>query len=178
MKPELWVTSKIPSAQIVQISQALLPNRQCSRLKLSYEFHFECLSNFNLSVEGLVQIQVTLNLCMNSIVHVSSTMWRIKNQPSNCISCNDNALHLLVLVVAILYWGLQVTSSFSTEGCVLKGCFQRGIICRAKTRLKGIKDFNLETFLTVPCHWQSWVKNIKPEGCESIIVWPIKALLN
>jgi hypothetical protein len=30
---------------------------QCSRLKPSYEFHFEGLSNFKSSVEGLVQIQ-------------------------------------------------------------------------------------------------------------------------
>ena len=31
--------------------------RQCSRLKPSYEFHFEGVSNFNASVEGLVQMQ-------------------------------------------------------------------------------------------------------------------------
>ena len=31
--------------------------RQCSRLKPSYEFHVEGFSNFNPSVEGLVQIQ-------------------------------------------------------------------------------------------------------------------------
>ena len=30
---------------------------QCSRLKSSYEFHFEGLSNFNPSAEGLVCIQ-------------------------------------------------------------------------------------------------------------------------
>ena len=30
---------------------------QCSRLKPSYEFHFEGLSNFSLSVKGLAQIQ-------------------------------------------------------------------------------------------------------------------------
>ena len=30
---------------------------QWSRLKSSYEFHFEVLSNFSLSIEGLVQIQ-------------------------------------------------------------------------------------------------------------------------
>lgn len=30
---------------------------------------------------------------------------------------------------------------------------------------------------TVPNHWQSWVKNIKPGGCESIIV-SIRALSN
>ena len=30
---------------------------QCSRSKLSCEFHFEGLSNFNASIEGYVQIQ-------------------------------------------------------------------------------------------------------------------------
>ena len=32
-------------------------------------------------------------------------------------------------------------------GCVLKGCFERGIFWRAKSRLKGIENFNLE-------HWE------------------------
>ena len=32
-------------------------SQRCSRLNPSYEFHFEGLSNFSLSVEGLVQIQ-------------------------------------------------------------------------------------------------------------------------
>ena len=61
--------------------------------------------------QGLVRIQdvnpriqnsntnLRLNLCMSYMVHVSSTMWRIKNQSSNSTSCSsDNALHLLVLV--------------------------------------------------------------------------------
>ena len=78
------------------------------------------------------------------MIHVSSTMWRIKNQPSNSTSCSDNALHLLVLMMGILYWGLQVTSSFSIWGCILKGCFERGIFWKAESRLKGIEDFNLE----------------------------------
>ena len=68
----------------------------------------------------------------------------------NCLtlfSCSYNALCLLVLVTGILYWGLQVTSSFSIWGCVLKGCFERGIFCRAKSRLKGMEDFNLEGFV-------------------------------
>jgi hypothetical protein len=60
---------------------------QCSRLKPWYEFHFEGLSNFILKVEGMVQIQyvnrentwmnfkkkITFNLCMNFMIHVSST---------------------------------------------------------------------------------------------------------
>ena len=81
---------------------------------------------------------------MKHMVHVCSTMWRIENQPSNSTSCSDNALCLLVLVAGRLYRGLQVTSSFSILGCVLKGCFEGGIFWRAKRRLKGIEDFNLE----------------------------------
>ena len=37
-----------------------------------------------------------------------------------------------------------MTSSFSSWGCVLKGCFERRVFRRAKLRLKGIEDFNLE----------------------------------
>ena len=78
------------------------------------------------------------------MVHVSSTMWRIKNQSSNSTSCSDNALRWLVFMAGRLYWGLQVTSSFSIWGCDLKGCFERRIFWRAKPHLKGIEDFNLE----------------------------------
>ena len=37
-----------------------------------------------------------------------------------------------------------MTSSFSIWKCVLNGYFERGIIWRAKSRLKGIEDFDLE----------------------------------
>jgi len=87
-------------------------------------------------------------------------MWSIKNQPSNSISCTDNALRLLVLAAGILYWGLQGTSSFSIWDCVLKGCFERGIFRRAKSHLKGIEDFNLEHWcpLAAPVNrtWWAW----------------------
>ena len=86
-----------------------------------------------------------LNLCMNYTVHVSCTMWKIKNQPSNSTSCRDSALHLLVLVAGILCWGLQVTPSFWIWGCVLRGFFWR-----ARSRSKGIEDFNLENWSQVP----------------------------
>ena len=61
------------------------------------------------------------------------------------VQCEE--LCLLILVAGRLYWGLQVTSSFSIWGCILKGCFERDIFWRAKSRLKGIEGFNLE-------HWQ------------------------
>ena len=82
---------------------------------------------------------------MNYMVHVFGTMWRIKNQPSNFTPCSDNALHLLVLVAGILYWGLQMTSSFSIWGCILKGCFERDIFWRAELRLKDIETSILNT---------------------------------
>jgi hypothetical protein len=118
-----------------------------------YKFQFEALSYFNSSIKGLIQIQdVNLRIYIEMkdkthiklvhefyMIHVSSTMWRIKNQPSNSTSWSDNTLRLLVLVAGILYWGLQVTSSFSIWGCILKGCFERGIFRRAKPRLKGIE---------------------------------------
>ena len=88
--------------------------------------------------------KLILKLCMNYVVHVSSTMWRIKNQPSNYTTYSDNALHLLVLVTGRLYWGLQVTSSFSIWGCTVKGCFEVGVFWRAKSRLQDFEDFNLE----------------------------------
>ena len=84
---------------------------------------------------------------MKDMVHVPSTLWRIENQPSNSTSCIDNALHLLVLVACRSYRGLQVTSSFSLWSCVLKGCFERGIFGRAKSRSKGIEDSNLERWV-------------------------------
>ena len=54
------------------------------------------------------------------------------------------ALRLLVLVAGRLYWGLQVMSSFSMPGCVLKGHFERGVFWRPKSCLKGIEGFNVE----------------------------------
>jgi hypothetical protein len=90
---------------------------------------------FSLLVEGLVQIQdvnlriqkgntkLILNLCMKNMVHVCTTMWKIKNQPSSSTFRSDNALRLLILVVGRLYYrGLQVTSSFQL-GLRFEGLF-------------------------------------------------------
>ena len=117
---------------------------QCSRLKFWYEFRFEGILNFRSSAEGRAhsnsrcqsknietKMQTSYKTCarMNYMVHVFSTMWRVKNQPSNSTSCSDNAPRLLVLVTSRLYWRLQVTSSsFSIWGCVLKGCFEGGTV--------------------------------------------------
>jgi hypothetical protein len=105
--------------------------------------------NFSPSVEGLVQNQGVnprikkwdtksiLNLHMNYIVHLFSTMWRIKNWPSNSISCSDNALRLLVLVVGILCRGLELKSSFSIWGCVSKGFFWERYILKGQIVFEG-----------------------------------------
>ena len=66
------------------------------------------------------------------MVHASSTMWRIKNRSSNFTSCNDNALRLMVLVVRKLYWGLQVTSSFSNLGLYFAGLFWESDILKGQ----------------------------------------------
>ena len=69
-----------------------------SRLKPSYEFHFEGLSNYSSSVEGLVQIQdasARIYIAMNyktlvqivhdldGNLHVFNTMWRNRNETSD-----------------------------------------------------------------------------------------------
>ena len=96
-------------------------------------------------LKGWFKSKTHMNLCMNHMVHVSSIMWRMKNQPSNSASCSDKCPTLVVFVLCKLYWGIQVmTSSFSIWGRVLKGCFVRGLFWRAKPHLKGMKDFNFE----------------------------------
>ena len=103
------------------------PRHQSKNIEMQYKTRIKLVHEFNMR-------------------HVSNTMWRIKNQPSNSASCSDNALvRLLVLVVGRLNWGLQVTSSsFSIRGWVLKGCFERRIFRRAKSRLKGIEHLLCE----------------------------------
>ena len=94
------------------------------------------------------------------MVHVSNIMWRIKNQPSNSISCSDSAGHLLVVrayYIEDFKWRLH----FPIWGCVAKGCFERGLFWRAKLHLKGIEDFNLK-------HWfdaWSWQDSIQSSNC-------------
>jgi hypothetical protein len=106
---------------------------QCSRLKSSYEFQFEGLSNFSPLVEGLVKIQNvnSKNMKMNNKIHIKfvhelhGTCFQDneKNQESTIYPtcCSDNVLCLLILVTCRLYRGLQLTSSFSIWSCVLKG---------------------------------------------------------
>ena len=107
------------------------------------------------------------------MVHVSNIMWRIKNQPyltsflvvTMPYACwflwrayyiEDIKWHLhFQFEVALLYWGLQVTSSFSIWGyvsfwrVVLREVYFEG----SKSRLKGIEDFNLEHWLQLLGSW-------------------------
>ena len=47
----------------------------------------------------------------------------------------------------------------SMWGSVMKGCFERGIFQRAKSRLKGIEDFNIEHWLQDITFWFSHTKH-------------------
>jgi hypothetical protein len=107
------------------------------------------------------------------MIHVSSTMWRIKNQPSNSTSCSDNALvRLLVLVVGKLYRGLQV-SSFSMWGCVLKGWILREVSFEGPTHVwRASKPYIGYPY---PCPWVrcycSWV-GMGGHGWVSVLCIP------
>ena len=81
---------------------------------------------------------------MDYEVHVFSTMWRSKSQPSNSTSCGDIALRLLVLVTGGLKWRLQVTSSFFNLGLCFEGLFWERYILKGQIVFEG--------------HWrlQSW----------------------
>ena len=132
---------------------------QCSRLKPSYEFHFWRALKFqpfnwrvgsnprrqSKNLEKEIQNSY-YNLCMNYMVHVSSTMWKkIKNQPSNSTSCSDNALaRLLVLVVG------QVSLHFQFGVAFWRVVLKEVYFQMAKSHSKSIEDFNLEQCLP-PC---------------------------
>ena len=86
-------------------------HNQCSRLKPSYEFHFEGLSNFSPSVEVLVQIQKYIEMKCKTHIKLAHELYdtfflynvKIKNQASNSTSCSDSAPCLLVLGMGRLY---------------------------------------------------------------------------
>jgi len=146
---------------------------QCSRLKPSYEFHFEGLSNINLTVSWRVRFksktfiweysneikELIWNSCMNYTVHISSTMWRIKNQSSYSTSCSDNSLRLVVVVCG------QIVSRTSSDififilGLRFGGLFWEMYILKGQIAFKG--------------HWrlQSWTLVIAEDGvggCPSL----------
>ena len=92
---------------------------------------------------------------MNWMVHVSSTMWKIKNQPSNSTSsCSDNALHLLgscdgqIKLIEDFKWCLHFQSGVAFWKAILRDVYFEG----PNWHLKGIEDFNLE---------QHWLKSAR-----------------
>ena len=95
--------------------------------------------------------QLISNLCMKYTVHVSSTMWRIKNQASNSTSHSGNALRLAVLVAGKLDWGLQVMSSFSSLGLRFEGLFWERYILKGQIALEGHWKLQSWTLVSSPC---------------------------
>ena len=109
------------------------PSFQCPRLKPSYDFHFVGSRISAFQLKGLFKsktpIQEYRNEIRNSYQTCARIMWYMfqvqceesrSNHLSHSTSCIDNALCLLVLVLGRVYWGLQVTSSFSIWNCVLR----------------------------------------------------------
>ena len=78
--------------------------------------------------------QLILSLCMNYMVHVSRTMWRIENQPSNFTSCSDNALRLLVLVAEIVFTASSEVFVFKS-GLRSEGLFWERYILKVPNRV-------------------------------------------
>ena len=170
-----------------------------SRAKLKIEtliwVSFWRAPKFNPSVEELVEIQdvnprtykmnyKTHNKLVNEL-YGTCFQYNVKNWV--------NHLTLLLIVTmpyacwflsrGRLYWGLQVMSTQCFIcGCVLKGCFGRGILWRAKLRLKGIEDFNLEHCSRVPQFQSGWdLISIKPWSIVSwhmFLVWIAKVRRN
>ena len=73
---------------------------------------------------------------MNDMIYVSSTMWRIKNQPSNSTSCNDNTLRLLVLVVGRYIENFTCHLHFNL-GLRFEGLFWERYILKGQIAFKG-----------------------------------------
>ena len=106
-------------------------------------------------LKSKTSIQEYRNAIQNSYWTQAWIIWYMF--PVQCEVTKINYLTLLLvmtmpsecwfLVARKLYWGLQVTSSFSIWDFVLKGCFEISIFWRVKSHLKGIEDFNLE-------HWR------------------------
>ena len=94
---------------------------QCSRLKPSYEFHFEGLSNLSALVEGLVQIQdvKSKNIEMKYKTHIKLVhkfygacfQYNVKNLLKN--QEENNVTYLLILI-----WMYYRGGTFSKKSCL------------------------------------------------------------
>jgi hypothetical protein len=104
----MWSHQQVASVQDWSPHMSfILKGSQISTLQLKGWFKSKRQSK-NIEIKCKTHIKVVHELHGTC----SSTMWRIKNQPSHSTSCSDNALRFLVLVADTLYWGLQVMSSF------------------------------------------------------------------
>ena len=109
------------------------PRRQSKNIKMRYKTHIKLVHEFYGTCIPVHCEELRINhLTPLLVVTMPYTCW-------------------LVLVTGRWYWGLQVTSSFSIPGLVLKGCFERGIYWRAKSCLKSIEFLVLNTGLTLLC---------------------------
>ena len=101
--------------------------------------------------------------CFKSKTSIQEHRNEIHNSYQTCawimfsVQCEEIRLDHLALLLAVtmpytcwFLWhansieGFKWRLQFGIWGCVLKGCFERGIFWRPKSRLKGIEDFNLE----------------------------------
>ena len=87
---------------------------------------------------------IILNLCMIYMVHVFSTMWRIKNQPSNSTSCSDNALRFVSSCGGLSMFRTSSDVFIFNMGLRFKGLFWERYILKGQIAFEG--------------HWrlQSW----------------------
>ena len=123
-----------------QLKGWLNPRRQSKNIKMTYK--------------------LILNLCRNYVVHVLSTMWRIKNQPSNCTSWSDNALRLLVVVAGRVYISRTSSDIFILNlGLRLKGCFLREVYFEGPNCIWSLQSWKLLTGTQNPfcfARFQGW----------------------
>jgi hypothetical protein len=103
-----------------------------------------------------------------------SSMWRIKNQPSNSTSCRDNALHLLALVTTILYWILSSDVVFVFNG--LDHIFIRlGPVPPTPPSLPGL---HVRTCMGTLPHWEPmWRYSVKITNIQVDIISNVPKLI-
>ena len=126
---------------------------QCEELRISH-----LIARPHLLVPDHQRTVSTSKGC-NQWLSLAKTLLKVALAGGNrslvaCTSKCGRAITLL-LVVTMPYacwflWRADYNEDFKWHlhfaiwGCVLKGCCERGIFWRAKPRLKGIEDFNLE----------------------------------
>ena len=115
-----------------------------------------------------MNIMLILHLCMIHVVHVSNTMWRIKNQPSNSM---PYACWFLWRAYNIedFKWRLH----FHFGVAFWRVVFEIGMFWRAKPHWKGIEDFNLEHCLVILKFYMSFRKFVWWVRKAQVDDWPL-----